>query len=90
LLPSPPAATLPDEVQGLRTARGDRNILCGARVIATSSSDAKIDRLKMLGAKGQAFLKTLLADTKEYAIIAVRPLHLCISQLVARDLNLRN
>jgi hypothetical protein len=34
--------------------------------------------------------KTLLADTKEYTVIAVRPLPLCIPQLIAADLSPRN
>jgi hypothetical protein len=46
-------------------------------------------QLIMLGTS-QAFLKTRLVDTKEYAIIAFRPLCFCIPQLVAGDLNLRN
>jgi len=34
--------------------------------------------LRVNDPQGQALLKTLLADTKEYAIIAIRPLRLCI------------
>jgi hypothetical protein len=56
-----------------------------ARAIKRSSLpplfDAKNDRITRQRCVGQAFLETLLPDTKEYAIIAVRLPWLCRPRL---------
>lgn len=46
--------------------------------------DSKDDRIARQRSVRPNILETR-PDAKEYAIIAVRPMHVCIPQLVARD-----